>query len=54
MGRISLWNPVKGADYLFVDQTIGENFRISGDAVLVHMYEGPTTDAQGNPNPGIG
>lgn len=50
MGRISLWNPVKGADYLFVDQTIGENFRISGDAVLVHMYEGPTTNAAGNIN----
>lgn len=48
MGRISLWNPVKGADYNFIDQTIGENFRIAGDGILVHMYEGPTTDAVGN------
>jgi hypothetical protein len=48
MARISLWSPVKGADFLFVDQTIGENFRIAGDAVLVHEYLGPTTDANGN------
>jgi hypothetical protein len=48
MPRISLWNPVKGADYNFVDKTIGENFRIAGDGILVHMYEGPTTDADGN------
>lgn len=48
MPRISLWNPVKGDDYNFVDKTIGENFRIAGDGILVHMYEGPTTDAAGN------
>lgn len=48
MPRISLWNPVKGADYAFTDRTIGENFRIAGDGILVHMYEGPTTDAEGN------
>jgi len=48
MPRISLWNPVKGDDYNFVDRTIGENFRIAGDGILVHMYEGPTTDAEGN------
>jgi hypothetical protein len=48
MPRISLWNPVKGDDYNFVDKTIGENFRIAGDGILVHMYEGPTTDAEGS------
>jgi hypothetical protein len=48
MPRISLWNPVKGADYNFIDKTIGENFRIAGDGILVHMYEGPTTDAEGS------
>jgi hypothetical protein len=48
MPRISLWNPVKSTDYNFIDKTIGENFRISGDGILVHMYEGPTTDSQGN------
>jgi hypothetical protein len=48
MPRISLWNPVKGADYNFTDRTIGENFRIAGDGILVHMYVGPTTDAAGS------
>lgn len=48
MPRISLWNPVKGADFNFTDRTVGEALRISGDGILVHMYEGPTTDAEGN------
>jgi hypothetical protein len=48
MPRISLWNPVKGADYNFTDRTIGENFRIAGDGILVHMYVGPTTDSAGS------
>lgn len=47
MARLSLWQPNKGADFNFIDRTIGENFRIAGDGVLVHMYEGPTTDANG-------
>lgn len=48
MPRISLWNPVKGADFNFTDRTVGENFRIAGDGILIHMYEGPTTDANGS------
>jgi len=48
MPRISLWNPVRGADFNFTDRTVGENFRIAGDGILVHMYEGPTTDANGS------
>lgn len=48
MSRISLWNPVRGADFNFTDRTVGENFRIAGDGILVHMYDGPTTDANGN------
>lgn len=48
MGRISLWNPQKGADFNFADRAIGENFRIAGNGILVHMYEGPTTDSNGN------
>lgn len=48
MPRISLWNPVKGYDYNFSDRAIGENFRIGGNGILVHMYEGPTTDSEGN------
>jgi hypothetical protein len=53
MPRISLWNPQKGADFNFTDRTIGENFRISGDGILVHLYEGPTTDANGNTDTSI-
>lgn len=53
MPRISLWNPVKTDDYSFVDRTIGENFRIAGDGILVHMYEGPTTDSEGNTDTSI-
>lgn len=48
MGRISLWNPVKGNDFYFTDRAVSENYRIAGDGVLVHMYEGPTTDATGS------
>ena len=48
MSRISLWNPQKGADFNFTDRAIGENFRIAGDGILVHMYEGPTIDSTGS------
>ncbi len=48
MPRISLWNPVKGLDFNFTDRTIGENFRIAGDGILIHMYEGPTIDSTGS------
>ena len=48
MPRISLWNPVKGKDFNFIDRTVGEMYRIGGDGVLVHMYEGPTTTASGS------
>ena len=48
MARISLWSPVKGADFNYIDKAIGENFRIAGDGILVHMYEGPAIDASGS------
>lgn len=48
MPRISLWNPQKGADFNFTDRVVGENLRISGDGILVHMYEGPTVDSTGS------
>lgn len=48
MPRISLWNPVKGNDFNFADKIIGENFKIAGDGILVHMYEGPAIDSDGN------
>ena len=48
MPKISLWSPVRSNDYNFIDRTIGENFQIAGDGILVHMYVGPTTDATGS------
>jgi len=48
MPRISLWNPVKGADFNFTDRVVNESLRISGDGILVHLYEGPTIDSDGN------
>lgn len=48
MPRISLWSPHKGTDFKFHDRAIGENCRIAGDGILIHMYEGPTTDSDGN------
>ena len=48
MSRISLWNPQKGADFNFTDRVVNESLRISGDGILVHLYEGPTIDSTGN------
>ena len=48
MSRISLWSPIKGDDFNFTDRTVGENFRIAGDGILVHEYIGPTTDSEGS------
>lgn len=48
MSRISLWNPVKGADFRFTDRVVNESLRISGDGVLIHLYEGPTIDSTGS------
>ena len=53
MPRISLWSPVRGADFNFIDRTVGENLRIAGDGILVHKYEGPTTDSEGNTDTSI-
>jgi hypothetical protein len=48
MARISLWNPVKGSDFNFTDRVVNESLRISGDGILIHMYEGPTIDSEGS------
>jgi hypothetical protein len=50
MPRITLWSPNKGTDFQFIDRTVGETFRIAGDGILVHMYDGPTTDSAGKPD----
>jgi len=48
MPRISLWSPQKDADFRFADQAISENMRIGGNGILIHKYEGPTTDSTGS------
>lgn len=48
MPKISLWNPVKGNDFQFMDKSISESMTIGGDCALIHMYQGPTTDSTGN------
>lgn len=48
MPRISLWNPIKGADFQFTDRVVNESLRISGDGVLIHLYEGPAVDSTGS------
>jgi hypothetical protein len=53
MARISLWNPVKGADFNFTDRVVNESLRISGDGILIHMYEGPTIDSEGSTDTSI-
>ena len=53
MPRIALWNAQKGADFNFIDRTSGENFRIAGDGVLIHMYEGPQIDSTGSTDTSI-
>ena len=53
MARISLWSPTRGTDYNFIDRTIGENFRIAGDGILVHRYIGPAIDSKGSTDTSI-
>jgi hypothetical protein len=53
MARISLWNPVRGNDFNFTDRVVNESLRISGDGILVHMYEGPAIDSTGSTDTSI-
>ncbi len=53
MPRISLWNPQKTNNFNFIDRAVGNLFRMSGDGVLVHMYEGPTINANGGTDTSI-
>jgi len=48
MPKISLWSPIRGNDFNFIDRAVGENFRIAGDGILVHEYIGPTTTSTGS------
>ncbi len=53
MPRIQLWNPVKGNDYNFIDKTASSVFDMAGDGALIHLYEGPTIDSNGNTDTNI-
>ena len=41
MPKISMWNPVKGADYEFADRVASENLWMGAEGLLIHKYEGP-------------
>ncbi len=53
MPKISFWNPVKNANYRFIDRKVGEAVRMSGVGILVHQYEGPTIDSNGSTDTSI-
>jgi len=40
MPRLSLWRPIKGNDFSFIDRIIGEHMYAGGTGVLVHRYLG--------------
>jgi len=40
MPRLSLWKPVKGNDYKFIDRIVGEHIYAGGTGVFVHKYVG--------------
>src|SRR6056297_3037371 len=42
MAKISLWKPVQGDDYNFIDRMAREYIDLSGTGVYVHKYIGPT------------
>lgn len=48
MPKISFWSPQKNNNYNFIDRKLGDAIRASGVGILVHMYEGPTVDSNGN------
>lgn len=58
MPRLSLWNPVKGNDYNFIDRVVGEHIFAGGTGVHVHKYLGVHSEDDGKdptrPNPNAG
>lgn len=45
MPRLSLYQPIKGNNYKFIDKTINEMFQVGGTDVLVHKYLGTESAA---------
>lgn len=54
MTKLSLWNPIKGHDYRFIDRIIGEHIYAGGTGVYVHKLIGindvPDTDDPTQPS----
>jgi hypothetical protein len=48
MPRLSLYRPIKGNDYKFIDKTSWEMFQVGGTDVLIHKYLGPGAVEQWN------
>ena len=40
MPKLSLWNPVKGNDFDFIDRVVGEHIYAGGTGVNIHKYIG--------------
>src|SRR6056300_1496296 len=51
MPRISLYKPVKGNDYDFLDKTVVEMFTVGGTDVFVHKYLGPKNPDEADATP---
>jgi hypothetical protein len=41
MAKISLWNPIQGKDYQYIDRIAREYLDLGGTGVFVHKYIGP-------------
>jgi len=58
MPRLSLWQPIKGNDFNFIDRVVGEHLFAGGTSVLVHKYLGvhdtPDTGDATRPSSGGG
>jgi hypothetical protein len=48
MPRISLFRPIKSADYHFLDRVIMEQFTVGGTDVVIHKYQGASNPAPEN------
>ena len=56
MPRLSLWSPIKGNDFNFIDRVVGEHLYAGGTGVYIHKYLGvhETPDTGDATRPGTG
>lgn len=50
MPRLSMYRPVKTADYRFIDRTVKEMFTVGGCDIYIHKYAGPKNTGAGDPS----